>query len=488
MSQVEQTKSQWMEEQVYQLVRSTPNLPYDKEKIQLACQIQSKLWVTRSVNSLIKKGLIQKAQRQDCEVLVSCSSVLDEVKSQKTSVIEREVSSEREEIDPLSVQAQPTQEEGFGLSVQDRQVLSYVYTLSGSNRSIFELSYQKMGVATQLSKRKMKESVKTLKLFGFIETPCEKQENWIRISSFGDSFIQENKIQSSDYELARPIYEQLSSPGRKLFSLLYQIPLENNLIQTDLLRLHLGWKLDVLYAELCSLEELNVVQLVTIDGESWIRFNRERFLIDFQLKAFDLQQLKKFETIRQTFLKKKANIQRHVQNAIASGGETAPKKKKKKKVVASTSSLSLVKRNSNPSNEKVFQAKRVDGEKRIFLLDTENVFELEEELFDELDELDQVIFLLSKESSRKQMSLGLFHQLVYGPWEVNSYCVKIFKSKSDALDHALVSELTLQLFEHPDAKFYIVSKDQGFLSAIRHLTHRLQLESDTIQLIPSFYA
>lgn len=122
-------------------------------------------------------------------------------------------------------------------------------------------------------------------------------------------------------------------------------------------------------------------------------------------------------------------------------------------------------------------------DKRFLIFDTENI--RINELIQDLDlfnEKDVLVLLFTENSGRDRLTLQDFHFFNHAPFQFETFQVPVFKHGQNALDHALSVEIALKSMEYPNSQFIIISKDQGYLSALSHLRMRLNLKPDQLLL------
>lgn len=108
--------------------------------------------------------------------------------------------------------------------------------------------------------------------------------------------------------------------------------------------------------------------------------------------------------------------------------------------------------------------------KKIFLVDTENVNFSAIASADRLDEDDLVILFVTNRTVKNQFSDRMLNLL---NTKANILKINVLTGRKNSLDFQLVSYLGLLIGEHKSEgnKYYIVSRDKGFLSSINLLSN-----------------
>lgn len=123
----------------------------------------------------------------------------------------------------------------------------------------------------------------------------------------------------------------------------------------------------------------------------------------------------------------------------------------------------------------------------IYLIDTENVgLLIQKSVLEQLTSDDVVLLCLSDKSGKERLSSEQLHWILEAKCKVKSLLVKTEGKGRNDLDHVLVAELVLLLTKMPEAQFIILSKDQGYLAAIKHLMERMDLKKEQILLKRQF--
>ncbi len=91
---------------------------------------------------------------------------------------------------------------------------------------------------------------------------------------------------------------------------------------------------------------------------------------------------------------------------------------------------------------------------------------------------DQIILFLSQNSKCFSNPKLLHHLLSECPAKTTTHYIDV--QGKNALDFVLVAEITRQIIKYPKKKFCIISNDQGFDAALKHLTKTFNLPTNAL--------
>lgn len=161
---------------------------------------------------------------------------------------------------------------------------------------------------------------------------------------------------------------------------------------------------------------------------------------------------------------------KRVVSIIKKGSELLEKKPKKKK-----------------ENIPIIVNQNETFKSHIYLIDTENVgLMIKESILKQLKPHDIVFLCLSDSSGREKITSEDLHWILQAPCQVKSLLVRTEGTGRNDLDHVLTTELVLQVHEKPDAQFIVISNDKGYLAAIKYLMERMKMKEEQVLLQSHF--
>lgn len=604
-----------MEQAIYTRVQSHLKIAYDKEQLQKDCEIKSKIWVTRSVNALIKLGFIQEIKdEQSMESFLVLSSFDDKNSEEETALPVLDLTlfepfdkNSSEVTQPIissdlvvSTHVDESNKTNLALNEKKQQILNFFYEQTQEGTKPTNYIVRDIAAKTNLSKVSVRQQIRLLKKMQLMSGV--DSDSRVKLTHLGAQQVNPNFVEPPQTRLEKEIesngkslhLDQLPSHitriERQLLATLILLKEDYPWVDLELLRHFLGIKkenfatslirlakeklitysyrlgvigllldsspetgtyqafaqnkanaykkkapLTILHQEseptllseaqylfLNHYEKLSeseirmlnfLIQLHLQAKVKWIKIDAFRLVLSFSKEIVHnyLRKLAKIELI-EFDNKQSAFCLTGDQTTLQSFYEIIPPLALREELFHRIVRLCGIEETFNPSTDipkaksKTHHLKVISNsttshsapltclipastyEARVFLIDTENVgVPFCEQLKEVLTEKDTIILMLSPHSASRSIPTHLLHLVLNAPWQTKSFEVPIFQTKNDALDHALVSELTIQLLEHRNHQFFILSKDQGFLSAIHHLKDRLALNEDQVQLLPSFY-
>lgn len=109
--------------------------------------------------------------------------------------------------------------------------------------------------------------------------------------------------------------------------------------------------------------------------------------------------------------------------------------------------------------------KRKKNLRNIYIIDSENTFNIELLPLKEMDEMDKVVIFMSENS--KTIKPKVLHQLMRLKCNVETEFVEV--GSANALDFQLVVYLTKSCLDNFTAKHFVLSNDKGFEKAISYI-------------------
>ena len=515
-----------LQEEAYNYILKQRKVEYDKDRLQSELDFISTRSVTRSFNKLIELDLIKAVEEagsiylvhpnyekemenglkpensvsitnESTEVVSTLGDMLptnvlnriNELKSQAPEQVEVAVEQESEETTPAKL---------------SRNQLKFLYLVKEEdelNGQPLLNNNQKLSQSFNLSKLTIGELKKGLIQQGYLSLTQQGCNSYLHLTPKGCQYLsqlpegseveevcvkptQTRKVLSTDTGsfLLKTTYNALAENEKTVYSEFAKYMLANpSLKYCSYRRLNAiankpSAQLKVI---LYSLQQKQLIIVQGGEGESVVYLSHERAVIEHVFPEW-----KKEDSPSPSSLTKRVTIQpselmkdnKQVKVQKEESFKSTPVVIKMPAATPKTSDLEIVFSQ---------QPEAKPEQPCIYLVDTENTgFQVFEDVCTPLDKDSTIVLLLSKNTS--YLTPERFHSIMSLGCKVETELVNVLGRGQSDLDHALIAELTIRLMQDPTANYVILSKDKGYLGAIKHLEHKLKLAPGQLMLCSKF--
>ena len=477
MAAPQRSKQEEIKATIYALVQEKQKVLYDKEQIQQLCEIKGKNWVTRSVNLLIQEGAIRLASKEEEEYLICPTQEKnedllreEEIMSEEEVSISSVLSSSETTCDSDPIIQESVEEEGnthprleqfLDLSNLSKRMLSFFIH---SQIDYLQTTFEKVKSFFGLSNKQLERALDELTFNQFIQT-----SNFQR-----DIEFRQESIEGIEHHL-----KKIEGSELKRFNQTFQPQSVDVLSST---RVSKGSLLKAYESDLSkrkqSLEEIKAAQTIASITDEAIK-----------TKTDSKGEKQPISTLKNRSLTQVENDLTAIPQCLPPSPSTPrPFLTRIRNEVQPEISQTLHQQIKTVNSPKKWAIPTSDYSERFFLIYHQHLLELSESFNDMLTSNDTLVLVMSEESGKRKINLNQLHLILTAPWKLETWKIPMDSEEESAvLNHAIVSELSLQLILHPNAQFFVLSNSEGFLTAIHHLKQRLKLKDDQVQLLPSFY-